>query len=365
MAQLQGSLSVMPLADLVVWLGNRRMTGRLEVRNRRVEKAFDLSEGTVIRAASNDPREYFGQFLVHLGLLTEDQLLRAFQTQSETKVLLGRILVMIGIVPEEQVIQTLRVKLSESLLDMFRWNEGEFTFDDGPPQEARPQIEVQVPLLDIHREGQARQQMWESYQSLFPDARWVLTVQEDRVPEGAGPDTLDGRILALARHGLSIEAITLDLHATDYQVATRLLHLHQVGAIAPREPSHTLLPLRADDAVSHLARAHRALKDERYSDALRYLDELGPEHAQTPEVSELRQQLQARATAGLDRSAVPRLVADPTSERLRRLSAKQRYVLARIDGMRDVDAIIQVSPMHDEEALEILQQFHAERLIEV
>lgn len=355
----------MPLSDLVIWLANRQKTGRLLVQKANVQKTFDIHEGAATRASSNDPREYFGQFLVHLGLLTEDQLQRAFQTQNETKVLLGRILVMIGIVPEEQVIQTLRIKVSESLLDSFRWREGEFTFFDEPAGEDRPQIELAVPLADIHREGLARADMWSTYNRVFPDPRFVLMVNDDRIPPSATPDTLDGRILTLARHGLSIEAITLDLHATDYQMAARLLQLYRNQAIIPQEPSMTLLPLQSSNAANHIAKAWQALKDERYSEALRYVDELGHRHAQDPAVQELRRELQSRAAAGLDRAAIPRLAAEPDSHQLRRLSAKQRYVLARIDGRRDVDAIIQVSPMHDEEALEILRQFRADRLIEV
>lgn len=365
MAQLEGSLSVMPLADLVVWLANRKKTGSLSVRRDLIEKTFHVTDGMVVQAASNDPREYLGQFLVHLGLLTEDQLQRAFQTQSETKVLLGRILVMIGIVPEEQVIQALRVKLSESLLDAFRWSEGSFRFIDEPIADSRPHIEVQIPLIDIHTEGAARSAMWARFKQLFADPRYVLTVVDERIPASITPDSLDGKILALARHGLSIEAITLDLHATDYQMATRLLYLQQSGAIYPQEPSMTLLPLGSSSARSHLVRARAALEAGKLSEAARYLHELGSQHAQDPEVVRLREQLAGNASSELARKAVPHLTAEPSTDRVRRFSAKQRYVLARIDGQRDVDAIIQVSPMHDQEALEILNQFHAEGIIQV
>jgi hypothetical protein len=39
--------------------------------------------------------------------------------------------------------------------------------------------------------------------------------------------------------------------------------------------------------------------------------------------------------------------------------------LARIDGKRNIQAIIQVSPMRDVEALEILQQFLRDGVIRV
>lgn len=360
MSELKGDLALMPLGDVVIWLANRGVSGRLDVRHDQTSKRFDVLDGHAIRAASNDPREYFGQFLVHLGLLTEDQLNRAFQTQNETKVLLGRILVMIGTVPEEQVIHTLRIKVSESLLDAFGWTRGSFHFVDQTASEERPQIDVQVPLEAIHREGIGRTQMWEHYNRLFPDPRYLLQVDPERIPDSATPDTLEGRIVELAQTGLSIEAITLDLHATDYQVATRLLKLHQQGALHPRSPTDTLLPLDAPPRA-HADRARSAMDQNRNSEALRWVDE-GSRSQSSPELDAIKSALGARG-AELDRGMVPKLQSQPAPETLRRLSAKQRYVLARIDGHRTVDAIIQVSPMHDEEALEILRQFLADQII--
>jgi len=361
MSELKGDLALMPLGDVVIWLANRGQSGRLEVQRDEIRKRFDVVEGQVIRAASNDPREYFGQFLVHLGLLTEDQLTRAFQTQNETKVLLGRILVMIGIVPEEQVIHTLRIKVSESLLDVFRWTRGRFHFVDDAMPEERPQIDVQVPLEAIHREGVGRTQMWSRYNQLFPDPRYLLQVDPSRVPDTATPDTLEGRIVELARSGLSIEAITLDLHATDYQIATRILKLYQQGALHPRSPTDTLLPLDAPPGA-HADRARSAMDQNRYSEALRYVDE-GSRSQSSPELEAIKSALGAHGEA-LNRRAVPQLLGEPPPQVLRRLSAKQRYVLARIDGSRTVESIIQVSPMHDDEALEILRQFMADRIIQ-
>jgi len=368
MPEIRGDLSVMPLSDVVIWLANRGMTGKLEVDREGVTKAFEIVDGRAVRAASNDPREYFGQFLVHSGLLTEDQLQRAFQTQNETRVLLGRILVMIGIVPEEQVIQTLRVKVSESLLDSFRWKDGRFRFDPEGAGEERPHIDLAIDLVDIHAEGVARSEMWSRYNRIFPDGRWVLHVNEEAPGAEAPPDTLFGRILGLARHGLSIEAITLDLHATDYQLASRLLELHREGVIIPQEPSGTLLPIGAGAVKAHVEKARAAMRAERYSVALRYVEEAAKAPGHDQELDAIRKELETRRgpdSTQLERSAVPVLVKQPDGADLRRLSAKQRYVLARIDGQRSVESIIQVSPMHDREALEILRQFEADQLIEL
>lgn len=363
----------MPLADLVIWCANRGMSGLLTAEQGTVRKQFLVRSGMAIRASSNDPREYFGQFLVHFGLLTEDQLQRAFETQRETKVYLGRILVMIGIVPEDLVVQMLRVKISESLLDAFRWKVGRFAFDDQVEEDARPEIEVAVPLIDIHREGIRRASMWEQFGRIFLHHGMILAVNDTRFPQEATLDTLDGRIVALARHGLTIEAITLELHATDYQVAARLFELYRAGVIEPREPSDSIVVpdgLARSNSATHTELARRALAARDYSSALKHVQAEAAENPGDEEVTELSLEIEDAyredSTSGeISRESIP-IIPRPLEEaRLRRFSAKQRYIIARIDGKRSVQAIIQVSPMRDMEALDILLQLKREGVIRV
>src|SRR5262249_11881316 len=63
MAEIWGDLSLMPVADLVIWFANRGANGVLNVELGNVRKEFTFSNGACVRAASTDPREYFGQFL--------------------------------------------------------------------------------------------------------------------------------------------------------------------------------------------------------------------------------------------------------------------------------------------------------------
>src|SRR5262245_11760584 len=236
MGQLSGDISLMPLSDLIIWLANRQMTGLLVAELGTFRKEFMLERGSVVRASSNEPREYFGQFLIHYGLVTEEQLRQAFDAQMETKVRLGRILVMIDAVGEEQVIQMLQLKIAETVLGAFRWQSGRFTFSD-PSRSDRPlEVPVSVPLLDIHREGIARSNVWERYEAVFANPQQVLYVDENKARAHQPHDALDDRIIALSRQSITIEALALELHATDYQLACRLHQLNDAGVVHSREP---------------------------------------------------------------------------------------------------------------------------------
>lgn len=356
---------MMPLADLVIWLANRGLSGHLVIEQQTVRKEIAIENGVAKRAAGNDAREYFGQFLIHHGLITEEQLHRAYSTQGQTEVLLGRILVMIGIVPEEQVIQTLRIKIAESILDAFRWRWGHFRFEDTPALESRSLVDVSVPLLHIHREGIARAEMWAQYRECFPDHDHALVVDDAQIPAMAQPDTLEGRIIDLVRAGLDLEAITLELHATDYQVASRLLELHRMGTlVTAKTPRRRTAPSTSD----FLGEARSALAEGRLGEAIQHIRDGARDDPSNRAFSELHRDVEAKAQTSHEYGdeggdAVPRPLDEPNAEALQALSARERYILGRIDGRRSVRSIIQVSPMHDVEALDILDRLEARGFI--
>lgn len=368
MGRLEGDLSVMPLGDLVIWIANRKLSGHLVLEQETIRKEFAIQSGMAKRAASNDAREYFGQFLIHLGLLTGEQLDRAYSTQSQTNVLLGRILVMIGIVPEEQVIQTLRIKIAESLLDAFRWRWGRFSLEDVPAHEPRSLVDVSVPMLHLHREGVARSDMWDHFRRLFPDPSQALEVDEARIPTSATSDTLEGRIVDLARNGLDMESITLELHATDYQVASRLLELHRAGAVRPSQGPSPEDELRLPQSSDHLSDAKEAMADGRYGEAMRFLQDGARLDPANRAYADLRRDVEAQATDVSEerlREVIPTVLRDPRDEELQLMTARERYVLGRVDGRRTVRAIIQVSPMHDLEALDILRRLERTGVVQL
>src|SRR5207244_8215991 len=90
---VSGNLKTMLPGDLLQWLSLGQKTGTLVVSNKAVEKKIFFKNGRVISSASNDPREYLGQFLMSHGYMSEPELMKGMQVQAETGILLGKILV--------------------------------------------------------------------------------------------------------------------------------------------------------------------------------------------------------------------------------------------------------------------------------
>src|SRR5688500_15196613 len=127
---VSGNLKTMLPGDLLQWLSLGQKTGTLVVSREVVEKKIFFKTGRVISSASNDPREYLGQFLMSHGFLTEQELRKAMEVQQQSRILLGKILVMIEVITEGDLQRLMRLKAEEEIYDIFLWNDADFSFID-------------------------------------------------------------------------------------------------------------------------------------------------------------------------------------------------------------------------------------------
>jgi len=372
MRGLTGDFSTMPLKDLVVYLGNRRATGSLKVERGDVRKQLELREGHVVSASSNQPREFFGQFLINMGHLTEDQLRKAFATQAETRIFLGKILVMTGLVPEDTVRGTLSHKFREMILDAFHWEDGGFVFEAADTSPAVAGLEVSVDLLDVHREGEFRETAWQAIRAVFPSGAVRLSVDERKLPERK-PGSMDERIVSLIKEGLTIDGIALALHATDFFIYQRLYALYRLDAVkvsdeAPADEaslseeekdSGVIGSETSSDEVLQAAQLFLDAGNVRDGEALaRRAHEMAP----SPRTAEFLKAAQETLLLHLRKALaeppqVPTLQVAPAHLKTLQLTAPERYLLSRIDGRRDVAAIVHVSPLQELDALKFFAGF--------
>lgn len=371
MTRIEGDLSLMSAADLILWLGNRQHTGRLALQRGEHKKLIQIRDGAAVHASSNDPREFLGQFLVNFGLVTEEQLARAFQTQQETKVMLGRILIMIGICSEDQVKKTLEFQIRETLLDTLLWSHGRFAFESTPSAAAPGEdLGVRLPLVDIHQEGAQRAQHWDAIRAVFPHEHLSLVVHESRVPPTLRPGTFEGRIIQLARGGLMLESVKIDLHSTDFLFYARLYELYRQGILEPRETG-PLQPFIEHSPVTpgpHADLAKAAFEQANYGEALRHAKAGAAAEPANHELAELTRKAEAKRVEQVRASlppedSVPHLLQPVELILQRRISAKERYILTRIDGNKSIREITQISPMREVEATEIFRRLREEGLI--
>ena len=365
----------MPLPDLLLFLGNRRATGHLVLEREGLNKRFEIQDGSIINASSNQPREYLGQILINLGHLTEDQFTKAFETQKQTRVFLGKILAMIGLVSEEVVLDALNLKFRETLLEALHWPGGVFAFDPGPLPQSIDGLSIQIDLIDIHREGEFREAAWQKIRAVFPHGQIRLELLESKLPSPPKPDTLEARLISLIREGATIDEMALALHAMDFFLYQRLYALNRLGAIRthvepPKVSSAKAQPIPADQTAPQLIRQAKMWMELGNVGDAEVLARKAHEMFHTPETWQLLQSTEAALIQQLRKqlmegNQVPALTIQPSKLKTLDLTATDKYLLSRIDGVREVTAIVRVSPLQELEALKSFQRFVVSGLVKL
>jgi Domain of unknown function (DUF4388) len=373
MRGLSGDFATMPLRDLVVYLGNRRHTGRLDLERDGVHKQVVLEDGAVINASSNIPREYLGQFLINLGHITEEQFERAYATQRETKVFLGRILVMIGLVSEETVQGALLVKFRETLLEAFNWPEGTFAFEPTPAEPSEG-LEVRLPLLEVYKESELRVQAWAQIYAAFPRGDLTFRLRREMLVEPPRPGSLDERLFQFIEQGQTLDEMALRLHATDFFLYNRLFAFYRLGALEVASPREMEFDVDVDLGLGDSPTAEQILENARAFLAqgnLRDAYALGRRSNQmtaTLDAALLLKQVEVAWLPQLKaelmgKARVPVLKVQPEALSKLPLSAPERYLLSRVDGKRNIGAIIRVAPLKEFEALAYFDRFSSQRWV--
>ena len=94
---LVGTFASMSMPDLIQWARTARRSGMISVRNPADASArkIYLQDGQIVACASNDHRDYYGNYLLRLGYCNEEDVNRALAIQRESGIMVAQILVMV------------------------------------------------------------------------------------------------------------------------------------------------------------------------------------------------------------------------------------------------------------------------------
>jgi len=379
---VSGNLKTMLPGDLLQWLSLGQKTGTLIVTKKAVEKKIFLQRGRVISSASNDPREYLGQFLMSHGYMSEPELMKAMQVQSESNILLGKILVMIDVIDEESLQRLMRRKAEEAIYDIFLWREGEFSFidDELPTMEMIP---LQVDVTGLIMEGTRRVDEWQRIRLIIPNETLVPSIAKPLDHEEL--DEAQKMIVAAIDGKRSIADIVLESRSSMFVVSetlyrlvregtVELLHSQPAKAAAIRDEqriSGQMPAFREEDEVDSLVqRAQLALRGKDYEKVQRLLraaENIDPNHgrvrsaikgAEAAILADLRRE-------GILTDRVPR-VARPIEEITEmNFTPNEGFILSRINGQWDIGSLIKISPIREPDAMLIFYKLWKEGIIEM
>ncbi|HEX2121891.1 MAG TPA: DUF4388 domain-containing protein, partial [Thermoanaerobaculia bacterium] len=388
---LSGNLKTMLPGDLLQWLSLGQKTGTLVISNKSVEKKVFFRGGRVISSASNDPREYLGQFLMSHGYLTEPELKKAMEVQQHSGILLGKILVMIDVISESDLQRLMRRKAEEEIYDIFLWNDGDFYFvDDELPR--MEMIPLQVDVTGIIMEGTRRLDEWSRIRELVPNQGVIpVPVREIDVTD---LEEVEEPIVRAIDGKRTIADIVLESRSSEFVVSSTVYTLVRHGFCRLEDPStqkmkriaeETLTTLTAtpatapapaaraefnedDEIASLLSAAQSALKAhdfEKTQRLLRAAQNLDPNHAkvrsaikgaETVILGDLRSQ-------GVMDSKVPKVSRALEEITQMNFSPNEGFILSRINGQWDIGSLIKISPIRETDAMLIFHKLWKDGII--
>ncbi|MBI4702579.1 MAG: response regulator [Deltaproteobacteria bacterium] len=158
---LRGSLSGMPLAELLQMLQLGRRTAVLRATHGRSEMTIWIRDGLVDFVQSRGTREEFrlGRYFIEQGLLTREQLQAALDKTGTGK-LLGELLVEAGHVTAEQLAAALEKQSRELVYEVVRWQEGAFSLTDEPFSPQARKAALGLATTELVLEGFRRVDEW-------------------------------------------------------------------------------------------------------------------------------------------------------------------------------------------------------------
>ncbi|MEM1204231.1 MAG: DUF4388 domain-containing protein, partial [Acidobacteriota bacterium] len=328
--ELSGRLTSFPIAEILHWANNDARSGSLVVRAAGKEKEIFFQDGKIVTCLSDDPFEFYGQFLLLASYLDEDNLYRCLRLCRDTGRRLGAVLREEGILELRDIQRTLRFHIEDVICDIFLWDHGVFFFRTGrPPREellAEPISPLGLALEGSHWVDEVKR------------IRRVL-VDDDVVLEVAG-GTEDGttadqeltprqrRILAEADGVRRLEALYAVVRGSFYRFLLAAAGLVEAGRLR---------------VTKRRQRLHAPQRDAGLDDLL----------WQQANREQPRNRPQAGPLVDLERY-IPLWVRRPPEEEWRRMPDRARAFYRRFDGRRRLTELLSADDRERRRQLDLL-----------
>jgi hypothetical protein len=169
---LRGSLTRLPLPDLLRELQSAGATGILSLSERGARKALYFRGGRVVFATSNLAGDRLGEVLLRAGTITREQNTASTKALSQGR-RQGRALVEQGALTPDQLWSAVQTQVCEIVYSVFEWQDGAFHFEDSVlPERERITVDLDVTALVI--QGLRRLAPVGPARGRYPEAQLVL-----------------------------------------------------------------------------------------------------------------------------------------------------------------------------------------------
>jgi hypothetical protein len=365
---LNGSFRVMPLAELLQWLGNHTRTGVLEISRGRTRVQLAFEDGRIAGCAADDPPSLLGQFLLAHGKIDEQTLHDALLEQERNGGKLGDILELMGKLEPAELQRIVEAKSKETIFRLFDWPDAEFRFG-GRVAPMATLVRLDLRCDEVLTLGTERQAQLESMRSVFNDPGKVLVRTSHALDSQAVESPMVRRLYDLVDGHRSFEQIHMLSRAPEFHAMKFLFELQRRGIVAVKD-----LHERAPEPGSAEAARDLAGRLSGRGELEAAIEILQAAMLDNPRNEPLERDLARYETTYLEqayRETIPHDgVPQPAIARDRlgdlQLSGNERFVFDLISENRgDVRSVVRLAPLHEIDVIRALAGLLRRRAIEV
>jgi len=233
---IEGPLKELGIHDVFQLLDVSRKTGVLRITSklRQNQGTVYFDGGAVVYAEIQSNPHRLGELLVRSGKVGEADLNRARDSQQRgDRRRLGQILVGMGAITERELERQVRRQIEEVVFEMMSWQEGYFSFTEGPLPSFAGAGAVRLPTEALLMEGARRIDEWSRIESKIPHLDVVPALPPVEQASDGLLDLLpsEWEVLAAIDGERSIRGIAALLGRTEFDVAKIVFGLSAAGVV--------------------------------------------------------------------------------------------------------------------------------------
>jgi hypothetical protein len=358
----------MSIADLIQWGRTAQRTGYLRLEDRRgKEIQIVFRDGRIVFSASNDRRESWGNYIKHLGFVTQDDVEAAFKIKESTGASVASILVRQGMISHDQATATLTQKTIEDLCDVFLWPDGDFKFEPAVPA-ITSSLVLNLDPIHVVVEGVRRAEVWTRINTIV-HATSYYEGTDNPVPTNPPWEDLAMARIVLPRlnKGVTVGEVVESLPFSRYKIYRAVFELLEHDLVRPGDA--TAAGDRRKRMVRKVEDADRAAAEGRWAEAIEIMQGLTTTHPDQPELGEKLLQItrgfeQATYRHNFTKDDVPVVTIGPDALGGLNIHPADAFLLTRIDGRGTVRDILRLTPLPEIESLRALKRLLAARVID-
>ncbi len=225
----EGRLEGVSIPELLWSLGVRQVTGALILEREALRKVIYLREGRVVFAASTDPEDRLGPFLLRRGEVGLSALLEAGSNVLRGR-RLGQVLVEQEVLDSHGVMRAVIDQVREIALSVFSWREGRWRLTRASLA-GDESITLDLSMEDLVLAGIRRVRDWRWIHRAVGGPRAVFRATHPDHGHNEGLGLTERAILDQVRTACRVETLCREVYAPSYDIYRALWALMIAGHV--------------------------------------------------------------------------------------------------------------------------------------